>query len=360
MKVSFSEKVNVLTGRNASGKTNILEAIFFLSTTKSHRTSVTKELINKDSKNFYIKGEAVKNGSSLILEIGCSLGGKKAIKLNHQKIRARRDIVGQMPVVFFSPEDLYMVKENPSFRRKFLDILISQIDHRYLLNLQKYQKIIIERNRALSQVRERVLDIKMLDVWDEQVIGAGMEIIRRRQDIVSKLNRICLVIHREMTGGNEEISLEYSPSAGTEDSYRKKLEEKKRQEIEQGITTTGPHRDDVYIFFNGMNLRQFGSQGQQRTVALSMKLGELELMKEEFNEYPIILFDDVMSELDDERREYFLEILSGKRGDNGPIQSFITTTGLKPFESIKNNINIIKVEKIAPCFNQRDTTEHAV
>lgn len=341
--IDFKEGINILVGRNAAGKTSILEAIFFLATTKSHRTSAINELINRNSKNFFIKGETEKNGSSTVLEMGFSRNGKKSIKLNHQPVLARRDIVGKLPVVFFAPEDLSLVKENPSFRRKFLDILISQMDHGYLLNLQKYQKIIYERNKALLQVREGTLGVKMLDVWDEQAVKTGVKITGKRRVIVSRLNGICSGIHNEMTGGNETISLEYCSNSNTEEEYRSKLAGKRRLEIEQGITTIGPHRDDVLIYLNGVSLRQFGSQGQQRTAALSLKLGELEVIREEVGEYPLILFDDVMSELDDRRRKFFLKIINRPDGDKGGIQSFITTTEPALFESIREDTNIIEV-----------------
>jgi len=341
--MKFQDRMNILVGRNASGKTSILEAIYVLGTTKSHRTSTVKELISYESDGFYIKGEAHGLNSSFIVEIGCPRKGKRILKLNNDTVRLRRDLVGKIPVVFFSPEDLNIVKADPSFRRKFLDIMISQLSLSYLVGLQKYQRVLLERNNALKQIKTGRLEKKMLDVWDEQLIRTGVEIVRKREEIIDRLKELCRAIHERMTGGSERLDIHYKTGTRDAASFEKALGERKEAEIQQGITMSGPHRDDILIRFNGTEMREYGSQGQHRTAALSLKLAELELMREIKEEYPLILFDDVMSELDRERRSFFLDILTGgERGSD--IQSFITTTEEGLFGNKGEGLNIIRMQ----------------
>ena len=340
LELKFGKNLNILTGKNASGKTNILEAIFFLATTRSHRTAGLKDLISWDKENFYIKAEVQINGSIKVIEAGCPRVGKRVIKLNNNEVYYRKDIVGQLPVVFFSPEDLYMVKEEPSFRRKFLDIFMSQVKPGYIATLQKYQQVISERNKALMQVKTGLLAQAGLEIWDDQAVKYGVEIASKRKAAVFRLNDICGALHEEMTGGAEKLSLDYDTVSAEEEMFRQKIKEKKALELEQGISLVGPHRDDILICIDGASARRYGSQGQQRTAALSMKLGEFEAMKELLGDYPLILFDDVLSELDGQRQKYFLNLLLNK---GNSIQALVTTTELGVFETIREELNIIEI-----------------
>jgi len=321
LELAFSEGVNLISGKNGCGKTNILESIFFLATTRSHRTASTNELINWSADSFFIKTAAWKKGIKITVEMGFGRDGSRAIKINNQPTRARRDVIGTLPVVMFSPEDLLLIKEDPAQRRRFLDIFISQVSHRYLSCLQRYNRLLLERNMALVQAKKKG-SAGTLDVWDESTAKTGYEIVLKRAELVNKLKEPASRAYADISGG-QELKIKYVTSVETEEGFLKKLREKRKIEIELGITTTGPHRDDLHILSGGRNLRNYGSQGLQRAAAIALKLAQLRVMREELQENPVMLFDDVTSELDGEKKSYFLKMVSG--GKEETPQSFITT-----------------------------------
>jgi len=324
-------RVNIFIGPNAQGKTNLLEAIFVLALTKSHRTSKDKELIGWQAEEARIVGEADRKYGSVKLELAYSHQGKKA-KINGLEQRKLSDYVGTFNVVMFAPEDLEIVKGTPGIRRRFLDMEIGQVQPGYLHTLQQYGKVLQQRNNYLKTASPGGPKQAMLDVWDTQLAEHGVKIMKRRQSFIQKLQKWAESIHAGITAGNEALTVQYRPSfeaAGAEEEtvlfeqFMIKLSQVRDQELRRGITLVGPHRDDLAFYINGKEAQVFGSQGQQRTTALSLKLAEIELIHEEIGEYPVLLLDDVLSELDRSRQTQLIETFQSK------VQTFITTTGLE-------------------------------
>lgn len=324
--------VNLIIGRNAQGKTNLLEALFVLALTKSHRTGKDKELIAFGSDHALVSAEVEKKYGPVQLELRLSPQGKKA-KLNGLEQRKLSDFIGVMNVVMFAPEDLEIVKGTPGVRRRFLDMEIGQVQPSYLYHLQQYQKVLIQRNNLLKQAWGAGPEITtMLEIWNEQLVQHGVKIIKKRKQFISKLQKWAEQIHEGITGGGETLKLAYLPSFGTAEEedeavllqqFMIKLSQMKDQEIRRGMTLCGPHRDDLSFIINGNEAQVYGSQGQQRTTALSLKLAEIELIHEEIGEYPILLLDDVLSELDPYRQTQLIETFQSK------VQTFITATGIE-------------------------------
>lgn len=328
--------VNVFLGPNAQGKTNLLEAIFVLALSKSHRTTKDKELIGWNEESAHISGQVDKKYGSVKLELSYSHKGKKA-KLNGLEQRKLSDYVGALNVVMFAPEDLEIVKGTPGVRRRFLDMEIGQVQPGYLYWLQQYHKVLQQRNNILKNGQARS-DLTMLEVWNIQLAQLGVKIMIKRQHFINKLQIYAQQIHAEITNDKEQLLLEYRPSfdcdaSGDEamlfDQFMVKLTQVKEQEFRRGVTLVGPHRDDIGFYINDKEAQTFGSQGQQRTTALSIKLAELELIHEEIGEYPILLLDDVLSELDRSRQTQLIETFQSK------VQTFITTTGLESIDMDK-------------------------
>lgn len=331
--------VNLFVGLNAQGKTNLLESIFVLALTKSHRTSQDKELIGWEKQQAVIYGEVDKKYGACKLQLQISQQGKKA-KINGLEQKKLSGFVGAMNVVMFAPEDLEIVKGAPGVRRRFLDMEIGQVHPGYLHDLTQYQKVLAQRNNFLKQnggpgaSKHNAL----LDVWNEQLATFGVKMMKKRQSFIEKLQRWAEAIHGGITNGQESIRIVYKPSFGTSafedepilfDQFMVKLNEVRDQELRRGTTLAGPHRDDMLFFINDKEAQTFGSQGQQRTTALSVKLAELELMNEEVGEYPILLLDDVLSELDRNRQTQLIETIQDK------VQTFITTTGVESVDLSK-------------------------
>lgn len=324
--------VNLMIGRNAQGKTNLLEALFFLALTKSHRTSKDRELISFGATHAVVHADIEKKYGDLSLEVRLSAQGKKA-KLNGLEQRKLSDFIGSLNVVMFAPEDLEIVKGTPGIRRRFLDMEIGQVQPGYLYHLQQYQKVLLQRNNLLKQMWGGSPDQGvMLEIWNEQLVEHGVKIIKKRKQFIRKLQKWADHIHGGITGGSENLSLSYLPSFGEveeEDEavllsqFMIKLSQMKDQEIRRGMTLAGPHRDDLAFHINGNEAQVYGSQGQQRTTALSLKLAEIELIHEEIGEYPILLLDDVLSELDPYRQTQLIETFQSK------VQTFITATGIE-------------------------------
>ncbi|MFA8439642.1 DNA replication/repair protein RecF [Pueribacillus sp. YX66] len=330
--VAFDPNVNLLIGENAQGKTNMMEAIHTLAMTKGHRTQKDKELIRWDEKYARIEGTVEKNSGIITLEITISEFGKKA-KLNSLEQRKLSNYIGALNIVMFAPEDLNIVKGNPSIRRRFLDMEIGQIQPVYIHDLSQYQKILQQRNALLKDLQRmrNQEQLIMLDILTESLTDLAAKVVKRRLSFLTKLQNWAETIHHNISHGEEELQLNYLPSVDVSEqatlskiveAYENKFAKIKDREIDRGMTLAGPHRDDVLFFVNGKDVQTFGSQGQQRTTALAVKLAEIELIKEEVGEYPILLLDDVLSELDEHRQSHLLNTIQGK------VQTFVTTTSV--------------------------------
>jgi DNA replication and repair protein RecF len=344
--LGFHPNLNILIGDNGQGKTNILESIFYAATGKSHRTNYDNELVQWNEKfmKMALLGERV--FGKIKIEIVIRSDGKKVLKVNNQMMKKLSELIGNINVVLFSPEDIMLVKGGPSIRRRFLDIEISQTSPFYCHNLSSYLKVLSQRNNLLKALREKKENSDLLDVWDMQLVEFGCNIIKKRIEVLNKLKFLAKDIHSRITNGKEELALYYlatvDPSKAVdrplEDYYMAKLQENRFSEIKMGATLIGPHRDDIEIKIGDTNVKAFGSQGQQRTCALSMKLAELEFMKMETKEYPVLLLDDVLSELDESRRKFLLEVASRT------VQTFVTATDIEDFsDSLVSRSRIFRV-----------------
>jgi DNA replication and repair protein RecF len=329
--VEFENKVNVIIGENAQGKTNIMESIYVLAMAKSHRTTTDKDLIRWDQEYAKIDGRIQKHHSSLPLQLIISKKGKKA-KFNHIEQRKLSQYIGNMNVVMFAPEDLNLVKGSPQVRRRFIDMEIGQVSPIYLHDMSQYQKILQQRNHFLKMMQiKKQTDQTMLEILTEQFIDMAVKIVTKRFEFLRLLQKWAEPIHKGISRGLEQLEITYIPSVDVlEDqelskmkvSFEEKFNKLRMREMERGTTLFGPHRDDLQFFVNGRDVQTFGSQGQQRTTALSVKLAEIELIHSEINEYPILLLDDVLSELDDYRQSHLLNTIQGR------VQTFVTTTSV--------------------------------
>ncbi|MCI1904179.1 MAG: DNA replication/repair protein RecF [Enterococcaceae bacterium] len=332
LQLEFSPGLNLFLGPNAQGKTNLLEAINVLAMTKSHRTSQERSLIQWGKDFARVTGEVQKENQKYQLEVLLTKKGRK-VKVNHLEQRRLSDYIGHLNVILFSPEDLSLIKGGPANRRRFLDMEIGQTDVRYLYESVQYQKILRQRNHFLKQAQAgKRADLLFLDVLSEQLAVAGAVMVVRRLAFLQQLGTLAEQIHTKVTGQKEELAFAYQSSLGTaltgadqeaiKGMLLTQLKEKTPAELIRGTTLAGPHRDDFLFLINGQNVQTYGSQGQQRTAILSIKLAEIEWIKEQVGEYPILLLDDVMSELDHARQFQLLETIEGK------VQTFLTTTEL--------------------------------
>lgn len=333
--IEFSPQINVLIGENAQGKTNILESIYVLAMAKSHRTSNDKELIRWETDYGKIIGDIKNRYGNFPLELTLTKKGKKG-KVNHIEQSKLSNYIGQVNVVMFAPEDLNIVKGSPQVRRRFIDMEIGQISPVYLHELLNFQKLLKQRNQLLKINRGKPkIDEVLFDIYTEQYIQSAVQIIRKRFEFVDLLQVWAEKIHSGISQSLENLTIKYFPTKGIEKNWTdediatylaKKFAEVKQQEIERGITLVGPHRDDLQFLVNGYDVQTYGSQGQQRTTALSLKLAEIELIKQETREAPILLLDDVLSELDDFRQSHLLNTIKGE------VQTFVTTTSVDGIE----------------------------
>ncbi|HID57112.1 TPA: DNA replication/repair protein RecF [Candidatus Poribacteria bacterium] len=326
--LTFNKNVNILVGGNAQGKTNLLEAIYCLCTCKSHRTHRDEEMIFTGKQGFYLKGEFESDEGRFDIELVNLLDGKKRAKFNGKSVERLSDLIGIAKVVMFSPESLQIVKGPPAERRRFLDVLISQLDRIYLHHLQSYQAVLKQRNELLKQIRDGVVDMDLLTIWDEQLLDYGLKVAERRREIIDRITAYAREIHSELSGG-ESLSLAYLVNGYDASTVKLKelltssLEEAREYDITRGSTSVGPHRDDMGIYLDGVDARRFCSQGQQRTISLSLRISEYRMIKDETGEEPLILLDDVASELDPFRASLLYEMLNGINA-----QIFLTTTHL--------------------------------
>ena len=318
LNISFDEGTNIFYGDNAQGKTNILEAAYLSGTTKSHKCSKDKEMIHFGEQESHIRTVVVKKDKEYQIDMHLKHNRSKGIAINKVPIKKASELFGILNMVFFSPEDLNIIKNGPAERRRFLDSELCQLDKIYLSDLTTYNKILNQRNKLLKDMVYRP-DLKdTLPVWDMQLVETGRKIIRRRKQFVDELNEIVHDINYRISGEKEDLLLQYEPSI--EDIFfEDELSRVKERDMRQCMTSVGPHRDDLLFSIGEVDIRKFGSQGQQRTTALSLKLAEIHIIKEETGEDPVLLLDDVMSELDLERQEFLVRTLSD-------IQLFITTT----------------------------------
>lgn len=330
--LQFSPKINVFIGENAQGKTNVMESIYVLAMAKSHRTTNDKELIHWNADYAKIEGVVQKKYGPLPIELTLSKKGKKG-KVNYLEQTRLSNYIGQMNVVMFAPEDLNVVKGSPQIRRRFIDMEIGQISSVYLYDLLNFQKVLKQRNHLLKLNQGKSnIDHVMLDVYTEQYIQAAVKIIHKRFYFMDLLQEWAEPIHTGISRGLEKLEIKYRPVTGLEANWslekmanhlEQKLNEAQQREIERGVTLVGPHRDDLQFLVNGYDVQTYGSQGQQRTTALSLKLAEIELIKQETKEAPILLLDDVLSELDDYRQTHLLNTIQGE------VQTFVTTTSVE-------------------------------
>lgn len=336
LNISFDKGTNILYGDNAQGKTNILEAIYVSATTKSHKGSKDKEIINFDKEEAHIRTYLEKENVETRVDMHLRKNKSKGIAIDGQKIKKAADLMGLLNVVFFSPEDLIIIKDGPAERRRFADMELCQLDSFYLYNLNHYNKIIGQRNKLLKDMYFQPELKETLNIWDSQLVSFGSKIIERREQFVKQLGDIIFDIHKKLSGGKEELVIAYEPDVSIED-FEKQMKYNQDKDIRLKQTTTGPHRDDFSFVVNGVDIRKYGSQGQQRTAALSLKLSEIELVKKISKDTPVLLLDDVLSELDSNRQNYLLNSI-------GNIQTIITCTGLDEF--INNRFEINKIFKV--------------
>ncbi|UQS87245.1 DNA replication/repair protein RecF [Nicoliella spurrieriana] len=329
--VDFDRGVNVLLGDNAQGKTNLLESIYVLALTKSHRTNNNSDLIQWKQPNSRLKTLVEKNSGNLNLELDLGKKGKRA-KVNHIEQAKLSDYVGQLNVILFAPEDLSIVKGAPQVRRRFMDIEFGQMSNQYLYNTVQYQRVLKQRNKYLKLLQlHRATDLVYLDVLSDQLAAYGSKVIAQRLMLLKKLEHWSAEIHSTISQKQEHLTFKYMTSLKQKqlesinaiyDGLKRVFHDERDREIKMGTTIAGPHRDDLKFQINQNDVQTFGSQGQQRTTALSVKLAEIDLMKSETGEYPVLLLDDVLSELDDARQTHLLKAIQDK------VQTFLTTTSL--------------------------------
>ena len=338
LSIEFERGTNILYGNNAQGKTNILESIYVASTTKSHRGSKDREIINFEKDEAHIKATVMKKDVPIRIDIHLKKNKSKGIAINGIPIRKASELFGILNVVFFSPEDLNIIKNGPAERRRFIDLELCQLDKIYVHNLVNYNKIVNQRNKLLRDLGfnyDKEL-VSTLDIWDMQLADYGAKIITRRNQFIDEINEIIYGIHRNITNGKEELIIRYEPNITGNNIYEE-LVRSRDKDLKLKTTSVGPHRDDISFLNKKIDIRKFGSQGQQRTAALSLKLSEIELVKSIIKDTPILLLDDVLSELDSNRQRHLL-------GNLYNVQTIITCTGLDEF--VENRFNIDNIYKV--------------
>lgn len=315
LNVNFFDGINIIQGRNAQGKTNLLEAIFFCSIGKSLRVGREREIIkfNNNIAKINLKIEKKYKNTQILLFF--SKNNKKSIKIDNISIKKIGELLGEFNAIYFSPDELKLIKESPEDRRRFMDIHISQTSKQYFYLLNRYEKILANRNRLLKDTKDEKVLKETIEIWNTQLIDIGSKIIFYRIDFIKKLLPYAEKSHTYLTNNTEKLNLEYGGLKGKDLNeiklkFKKELASSLDKDIKLGFTNIGPHRDDIKILVNDIDIKTYGSQGQQRTVALSLKLAELEIMKTETGEMPILLLDDVLSELDKTRREKLLKFCS--------------------------------------------------
>ena len=331
LEMTFDQGTNILYGDNAQGKTNILESLYLCGTSKSHKSSKDKEMIRFGEEEAHIRLFVRKNGISYKIDMHLKKNKAKGVAVNGIPIRRTRELLGVLNLVFFSPEDLNIIKSGPADRRKFMDLELCQLESMYIADISAYNHILQQRNKLLKDIFFNPSLQSTLDIWDTQLADYGKKIILTRRKFIEELNSVIHDIHNNLTGGNEKIEIGYEPDV-TEDEFSEKLRSLRERDLKTRTTNAGPHRDDFCVKVNEIDIRKFGSQGQQRTAALSLKLSEIYLVKKRIHDTPVLLLDDVLSELDSSRQNYLLDSIHD-------IQTIITCTGLDDFVSHQFEIN---------------------
>ncbi len=331
LRMDFDAKTNILYGDNAQGKTNILEAVYLSGTAKSHKGSKDREMIQFHKEEAHIKVIVKKQVLSYRIDIHLKKQKPKGIAINGIPIKKTSELFGIVNFVFFSPEDLNLIKNGPSERRRFLDMELCQLDKVYVHHLINYNKVLVQRNQLLKNLQMRPEFMEMLDIWDMQLVQYGKKIIERRESFIKELNKIIFDIHKKLSGNREELQIAYEPEVSL-DEFEAAVKKARERDIRFRTTHIGPHRDDISFSIGEIDIRRFGSQGQQRTSALSLKLAEIEIVKRMIGDMPILLLDDVLSELDSHRQNQLLNSLD-------QIQTIITCTGLEEFIANRFEIN---------------------
>lgn len=336
LEISFDEGTNILFGDNAQGKTNILEAAYMSGTTKSHKGSHDKEMIRFGEEEAHLKTVVARGGREYQIDMHLKKNRAKGIAIDKIPIKKASELFGILNIVFFSPEDLNIIKNGPAERRRFLDSELCQLDRIYLADLTNYNKILAQRNKLLKDMIYRPGLSDTLPVWDMQLIETGKKIIRRRKQFVDELREIVSDIHYRISGGKEELFLKYEPNID-DIFFEDELSRAKEKDKKLCQTSVGPHRDDLLFSIGDVDIRKYGSQGQQRTSALSLKLSEIELVRKSISDTPVLLLDDVLSELDSSRQNYLLNNISD-------TQTIITCTGLDEF--VRNRFTVNRVFEV--------------
>lgn len=337
LELNFPDGINILYGDNGQGKTNVIEAIYLLCTGRSHRTNREHDMIKYDRPWTRVRAEDIQKDGRHTVDMVMAKGQKKQILVNGLAISRISEMLGQLSGVIFSPEDLDLVKEGPQKRRRFMDIELSQVSKSYFYALNEYNKVLEQRNSLLKE-NIRPND---LEVWDTLLAQRAVPIIKARRNFCERLTPKAKENHKYLSSGKEELLCIYKDCIqereDIENALLEVLEKNRENDLKRAFTTCGPHKDDIIIKLGNTDLRYFGSQGQQRTATLALKLTELEMMKEDLGEYPILLLDDVLSELDTKRQKMLLDKIKG-------VQTLITVA--QPVEYFNNmNVNFFKVEK---------------
>ncbi|HBP24336.1 MAG TPA: DNA replication/repair protein RecF [Oribacterium sp.] len=331
LKLSLSPGTNIFFGDNAQGKTNVLEAIFLACTSKSYRITHDRDLIQFGHEEAHIKMETRKRKVPCRIDMHLKKNKAKGIAIDEVPIRHASELFGIANVVCFSPEDLSLIKDGPALRRRFIDLELCQLDKVYLYHLARYNRTLQQRNRLLKDMMLRPGLEDTLSVWNDQLCLYGEKVITIREEFIQELQEIIGRIHHQLTGGVEKLCISYDRNVSAE-SFASALQHSFEQEKRQHLTLVGPHRDDLCFTIDGKDIRKYGSQGQQRTAALALKLSEIELVRKRIDDQPILLLDDVLSELDAKRQNYLLDLLCD-------TQNIITCTGLDEFVNHRFHID---------------------
>lgn len=336
LSLEFSPSTNILYGDNAQGKTNILEAVFLCATTKSHKGSKDREIIKLQSEEAHIRMRIHRDNVEHRLDMHLKKNKPKGVAINGIPIKRSSELFGIINVVFFSPEDLSIIKNGPSERRRFIDMELCQLSKLYLHNLINYNKVLNQRNNLLKQIGFNKSLLDTLYVWDQQLVHFGSALIKERDSFIKSMNELIFKLHKKLSDGKEILEIVYEPNVA-EKEFESKLKKSMERDIALKVSNVGPHRDDLSFLINGQDVRKYGSQGQQRTAALSLKLAEIELVKQVTKDKPILLLDDVLSELDRKRQNQLLDSIVG-------IQTIVSCTGLEEF--VSNRIDTDRIYKV--------------
>lgn len=347
----FSPEMNVICGENAQGKTNLVEAIAYLSGAKSHRARSDQELLGFSHREAKIQAEVESRGREFLVNVSLRRQARRTIEVNHVKLKKASELSGVLNTVLFCPEDLSLVKDGAAVRRRFLDAAISQLRPKYADALARYQKLLDHKTRILRDAAEKPSLLSVLPEFDEGLARTGALLVHYRAHFIRRLNSHAMTIAADFSGGRDNLVLRYESVRTIDDPFapplllyeqiREHQEQHKRAELASRTCLSGPHKDDLVAELDGISARQFASQGQSRTIALSLKLAERELFSEDTGSFPVLLLDDVLSELDEKRQDFVLERIRGG-------QVFLTGCSIPHFERDKHQILRIEQGRLRP------------